>query len=100
MCACPTGPGCSETHVPGYISSEKTLKAGDVYVVSVNDAFVMKAWGKQLDPEKKSKVRLFFFALFPLTSFYTCASGDMHTNAHTQIRFLADPTGAFTKDPL
>jgi len=22
----------------------------------------------------------------------------MHTNAHTQIRFLADPTGAFTKE--
>lgn len=51
--------------MPGYISSEKTLKAGDVYVVSVNDAFVMKAWGKQLDPEKKSKVRLSSLARTP-----------------------------------
>lgn len=53
----PTGPSCSETHIPGYINSAATKTAGDVYVVSVNDAFVMKAWGKNLDPEGKSKVR-------------------------------------------
>lgn len=50
------GPACSETHVPGYIASEKTKAAGDVYVVSVNDAFVMKAWGKSLDPEASSGI--------------------------------------------
>ncbi|KAI9727348.1 MAG: hypothetical protein M1828_006968 [Chrysothrix sp. TS-e1954] len=61
-------PGCSETHIPGYVNSTKTKAAGDVYVVAVNDAFVMKAWGKQLDPEGSSK---------------------MH--------FVADPSGAFTK---
>jgi len=54
---CVSGPGCSETHIPGYINSSKTKTAGDVYVVSVNDAFVMKAWGKTLDPSGDSKVR-------------------------------------------
>ncbi|KAI1129763.1 AhpC/TSA family protein [Nemania abortiva] len=59
---------CSQKHVPSYINHPKIADAGQVFVVSVNDAFVMKAWGDQLDPTK--------------------ASG---------IRFLADPTGAFTK---
>lgn len=49
-------PSCSESHVPGYINSEKTKDAGQVFVVSVNDAFVMKAWGKALDPTGGSKV--------------------------------------------
>ncbi|KAA8567538.1 hypothetical protein EYC84_008013 [Monilinia fructicola] len=30
---------------------------GKVFVVSVNDAFVTNAWGKSLDPEKKSGIR-------------------------------------------
>lgn len=35
-------PGCSETHVPGYLGRSDKLDeyAGRVYVVSVNDAFV------------------------------------------------------------
>lgn len=33
-------PACSETHVPGYIASDKLKSAGKVFVVSVNDAFV------------------------------------------------------------
>ncbi|KAI3334562.1 Redoxin [Ustulina deusta] len=61
-------PGCSEKHIPSYINRRKTRQAGEVFVVSVNDAFVMKAWGATLDPKKESG-----------------------------IRFLADPTGAFTK---
>jgi len=61
-------PGCSESHIPGYINSPKLKDAGSVFVVSVNDAFVMKAWGQALDPSG--------------------ASG---------IRFLADPGLAFTK---
>jgi len=61
-------PGCSDTHIPGYIGSEKLKDAGKVFVVSVNDAFVMKAWGKSLDESKKSG-----------------------------IRFLADPAGEFTR---
>jgi len=61
-------PSCSETHIPGYISSPKLKSAGKVFVVSVNDAFVMNAWKQTLDPASKSG-----------------------------IRFLADPTCAFTK---
>ncbi|KAF2631755.1 AhpC/TSA family protein [Macroventuria anomochaeta] len=61
-------PACSENHIPGYINSAKLKDAGKVFVVSVNDSFVMKAWGKTLDP--------------------TGSSG---------IRFLADPSLAFTK---
>ncbi|KAH8167149.1 hypothetical protein CIB48_g1080 [Xylaria polymorpha] len=61
-------PSCSQQHVPSYISHPKLADAGQVFVVSVNDSFVMKAWGDQLDPTKKSG-----------------------------IRFLADPTAAFTK---
>ncbi|KIW11038.1 hypothetical protein PV08_10337 [Exophiala spinifera] len=61
-------PSCSEQHIPGYIASDKLKSAGKVFVISVNDAFVMKAWSKDLDSSK--------------------ASG---------IRFLADPAGEFTK---
>jgi len=61
-------PACSESHVPGYINSPKLKTAGHVFVVSVNDPFVMNAWGKTLDPSGKSG-----------------------------IRFIADPTVKFTK---
>ena len=33
-------PGCSDSHIPGYMLSEKLSGAGKVFVVSVNDAFV------------------------------------------------------------
>ena len=33
-------PGCSDTHIPGYVASDKLKDAGKVFVVSVNDAFV------------------------------------------------------------
>ncbi|GLQ97518.1 peroxiredoxin [Dyella mobilis] len=40
-------PTCSERHLPGYVKHYQTFKARgmDVYGMSVNDAFVMKAWG-------------------------------------------------------
>ncbi|KAF2147257.1 uncharacterized protein K452DRAFT_240586 [Aplosporella prunicola CBS 121167] len=60
-------PACSASHIPGYIKSPKLKDAGSVFVVSVNDAFVMKAWGDVLDPSGKSG-----------------------------IRFIADPAGEFT----
>eukprot|EP00438_Fugacium_kawagutii_P025695 Skav203442 [mRNA] locus=scaffold1836:312750:323052:- [translate_table: standard] len=43
-------PTCSEKHLPGYIEKAEELKdagAEVVACVSVNDAFVMKAWGQQ-----------------------------------------------------
>ena len=41
-------PGCSKTHLPGYIADfDKTKAAGvdSINCVSVNDAFTMAAWG-------------------------------------------------------
>lgn len=42
-------PTCSAQHLPGYIAQLDALKAkgvDEVWCVSVNDAFVMHAWGK------------------------------------------------------
>ena len=42
-------PTCSAQHVPSYVGNADALKAksvGAVACVSVNDAFVMKAWGE------------------------------------------------------
>ncbi|KAK4148923.1 peroxiredoxin-5, mitochondrial [Chaetomidium leptoderma] len=61
-------PACSATHVPGYLNHPRAKDFELVGVVSVNDVFVMKAWGETLDP-----------------------AGDQG------LRFFADPTGKFTK---
>ncbi|KAK0713134.1 Redoxin-domain-containing protein [Lasiosphaeria miniovina] len=61
-------PACSAKHIPGFINHPRTKEFDLVAVVSVNDPFVMKAWGEVLDP-----------------------AGDHN------IRFLADPSGRFTK---
>ena len=47
-------PTCSSTHLPGYESKyDELLKYVDeVYCISVNDAFVMNAWAKDLNVEK------------------------------------------------
>ena len=62
-------PGCSKTHLPGYVAAHADLKAKgvqEVVCVSVNDPFVMEQWGK--------------------------AHG-----ADGKVRMLADTTAAFTK---
>ncbi len=44
-------PTCSEKHVPGYVESLAALKArgvDEVWCLSVNDGYVMAAWGKEL----------------------------------------------------
>ncbi|BDD55601.1 hypothetical protein MPDQ_006915 [Monascus purpureus] len=61
-------PACSSSHIPGYIAHPKLKEAGQVFVISVNDPFVTKAWGTTLDPAGKSG-----------------------------IRFLGDPTGKFSE---
>lgn len=33
-------PGCSDSHIPGYMNSPKLGDAGKVFVLAVNDAFV------------------------------------------------------------
>jgi len=42
-------PGCSQTHLPGFVANADKIKAAGVDTiacVAVNDAFVMDAWGK------------------------------------------------------
>ncbi|XP_004643871.1 peroxiredoxin-5, mitochondrial [Octodon degus] len=63
-------PGCSKTHLPGFVEQAGALKAKGVQVVaclSVNDVFVTGEWGKAHKAEGK-------------------------------VRLLADPTGAFGKE--
>jgi len=50
-------PTCSDSHVPGYVSHSKLKDAGQVFVVSVNDPFVTKAWGKTLDADGSTGIR-------------------------------------------
>src|SRR5210317_1233417 len=47
-------PGCSNTHLPGFVVNVDDIKAKGVATiacVSVNDAFVMDAWGKAQNSE-------------------------------------------------
>ena len=62
-------PGCSKTHLPGYVSTAEDLKAKgikDIFCVAVNDPFVMAAWGE-------------------------------NQNAGGKVRMLADTCGDLTK---
>ncbi|XP_074862157.1 peroxiredoxin-5, mitochondrial [Carettochelys insculpta] len=62
-------PGCSKTHLPGYVEQAEALKAKGVELIAclaVNDVFVVSEWAK--------------------------AHG-----AQGKVRMLADPTGAFGK---
>ncbi|XP_067205661.1 peroxiredoxin-5, mitochondrial-like [Linepithema humile] len=61
-------PGCSKTHLPGYVAKADELKSkgiSEIFCISINDPFVMGAWGKE-------------------------------HNATGKVRMLADPKGDFT----
>ena len=52
-------PTCSAKHVPGYLANYDALKAkgiDEVWCISVNDAFVMGAWGRE--QQAGGKVRM------------------------------------------
>ncbi|NP_001040386.1 peroxiredoxin [Bombyx mori] len=62
-------PGCSKTHLPGYVQNADKLKSdgvAEIVCVSVNDPYVMAAWGAQ-------------------------------HNTKGKVRMLADPSGNFIK---
>lgn len=49
-------PGCSMTHLPGYVAKADEIKAkgvDEIVCIAVNDAFVMKAWGEAQGTEGK-----------------------------------------------
>ena len=49
-------PTCTAKHLPGYIAHASKIRNGganDIVCVSVNDAFVMGAWGKQQGAQGK-----------------------------------------------
>ena len=51
-------PTCSEEHLPGFIKLYdriRSSKIDDIYCLSVNDAFVMKAWLLSYSNETKIK---------------------------------------------
>ena len=52
-------PTCSAKHVPGYVEKTDAFKAAgvdEIWCVSVNDAYVMGAWGR--DQKATGKVRM------------------------------------------
>ena len=52
-------PTCSAQHVPGYVQHAADFKAAgvdEIWCISVNDAFVMGAWGR--DQRTAGKVRM------------------------------------------
>lgn len=52
-------PTCSAKHVPGFIDHVDAFKAkgvDEIWCISVNDAFVMGAWGKTQDADGKVRM--------------------------------------------
>ncbi len=49
-------PTCHKTHLPGFVAKAEAIKAKNVdsiVCLSVNDVFVMSAWGAQVSPDGK-----------------------------------------------
>lgn len=52
-------PTCSEKHVPGFMAAKDALAEkgiDEIWCVAVNDAFVMGAWGRQLQVDGRVRM--------------------------------------------
>ena len=52
-------PTCSARHIPGYIDKAEAFKAAgvdEIWCLSVNDAFVMGAWGREQQTDGKVRM--------------------------------------------
>ncbi|RPB17755.1 peroxiredoxin [Morchella conica CCBAS932] len=58
-------PGCSTSHIPGYISADRKIP---IYVIAVNDPFVTKAWGESLQGSKEAGIRFLADPALKLTN--------------------------------
>ena len=60
-------PTCSARHVPGYVEQAEALRAAgvdEIWCVSVNDAYVMGAWGREQKAAGKVRMMADGSALF------------------------------------
>jgi peroxiredoxin len=78
-------PTCSEAHLPGYVALADKIKAkgvDDIICLSVNDAFVMDAWGKSANADE-------IIMLADGNGFFTKAIGmDMNTSDFGGLRSM------------
>ena len=52
-------PVCSASHLPGFVAKSEELKAkgiDDIVCISINDPFVMQAWGKEHGADGKVRM--------------------------------------------
>jgi len=52
-------PGCTKTHLPGFVSDADAIKkkgVAEIICVSINDPFVMAAWGEANKAENKVRM--------------------------------------------
>jgi len=85
-------PTCSAKHVPGFVEHYDALKAkgvDEVWCVSVNDAFVMGSWARELGTQ--NKVRMFgdgsaeFSKAIDLTLDLTARGMGLRSNRYAMI---------------
>ncbi|MBI3157531.1 MAG: peroxiredoxin [Burkholderiales bacterium] len=85
-------PTCSAKHVPGYVDRADALKAAgvdEIWCVSVNDAFVMGAWGRELKTAGKVRMMADGSAAFTratgLTLDLTAAGLGLRSNRYSML---------------
>jgi len=101
-------PGCSKTHLPGYINQAPELKKlgyDTIVCVSVNDPFVCQAWASQHKAEGRVKVladpQAQFTKALGLDKDMTAALGGVRSSRYAMIiddnivkKVLVEPDGA------